>query len=115
MRNALIGLSYAVTMLITLAFLVSLAYVTKQIAHDRALAEAQYQADAMVAALASVPGNGSGALDRAVATVPAGQSGRLAVHLIGGPTVGARHAREADGHRGAGQGRSGARGPPRRG
>ena len=76
MRNALMRLSFAITSMIALAFLVPLAYVTKEIAHDRALAEARYQADAMVAALASVSGNGSGALDRAVATVPAGQSGR---------------------------------------
>ena len=52
----------------------------------------------MVAALAPqhASGNGSGALDRAVATVPAGQSGRLAVHLLGEPTVGTSHAAAAE-------------------
>jgi len=112
MRNALMRLSFAVTTMIALAFLVPLAYVTNQIAHDRALAEAQYQADAMVAALASVSGNGSGALDRAVATVPAGQSGRLAVHLKGEPTVGTSHAAESDVDRAARQGRSATVGAP---
>ncbi|MEV6925249.1 HAMP domain-containing sensor histidine kinase [Dactylosporangium sp. NPDC051485] len=106
MRSALMRLSLAITSMIALAFLVPLAYVTKQIAHDRALAEARYQADAMVAALASVPGNGSGALDRAVATVPAGQSGRLAVHLVGEPTVGTSHALATDVDRAAHQRRS---------
>ncbi|MFC4037013.1 HAMP domain-containing protein [Dactylosporangium siamense] len=106
MRNALMRLSFAITSMIALAFLVPLAYVTKEIAHDRALAEARYQADAMVAALASASGNGSGALDRAVATVPAGQSGRLAVHLVGEPTVGTSHAPAAEVDRAAAQGRS---------
>jgi signal transduction histidine kinase len=106
MRTALMRLSFAITSMIALAFLVPLAYVTKQIAHDRALAEARYQADAMVAALASVPGNGSGSLDRAVATVPAGQSGRLAVHLGGEPTVGTSHALAGDVERAARQRRS---------
>ncbi|MEV0562320.1 HAMP domain-containing sensor histidine kinase [Dactylosporangium sp. NPDC050588] len=106
MRNALMRLSFAITSMIALAFLVPLAYVTKEIAHDRALAEARYQADAMVAALASTSGNGSGALDRAVATVPAGQSGRLAVHLLGEPTVGTSHAAVAEVDRAATQGRS---------
>ncbi|WP_344407081.1 HAMP domain-containing sensor histidine kinase [Dactylosporangium fulvum] len=106
MRSALMRLSFAITSMIALAFLVPLAYVTDQIAHDRALAEARYQADAMVAALASAPGNGSGALDRAVATVPAGQSGRLAVHLLGEPTVGTSHASAGDVELAGRQGRS---------
>ncbi|MET7395743.1 HAMP domain-containing sensor histidine kinase [Dactylosporangium sp. NPDC005572] len=106
MRSALMRLSFAITSMIALAFLVPLGYVTKQIAHDRALAEARYQADAMVAALASVSGNGSGALDRAVATVPAGQSGRLAVHLMGEPTVGTSHASAQDVQLAGLQGRS---------
>ncbi|WP_433203588.1 HAMP domain-containing protein [Dactylosporangium sp. CS-047395] len=106
MRSALMRLSFAITTMIALAFLVPLAYVTKQIAHDRALAEARYQADAMVAALASAPGDQSGALVRAVATVPAGQSGRLAVHLVGEPTVGTSHALPADVDRAVHQRRS---------
>ncbi|WP_426503744.1 HAMP domain-containing protein [Dactylosporangium sp. McL0621] len=106
MRSALMRLSFAITSMIALAFLVPLAYVTKQIAHDRALAEARYQADAMVAALASAPGDQSGSLVRAVATVPAGQSGRLAVHLVGQPTVGTSHALTADVDRAVRQRRS---------
>ena len=35
MRTALMRLSFAITSMIALAFLVPLAYVTKQIAHDR--------------------------------------------------------------------------------
>jgi signal transduction histidine kinase len=106
MRNALMRLSFAITSMIALAFLFPLAYVTKQIAHDRALTEARYQADTIVAALATAPLSGSGALDRAVAMVPAGQSGRLAVHLIGQPTVGTSHAPASDVQRAARQGRS---------
>ncbi|WP_238013489.1 HAMP domain-containing sensor histidine kinase [Dactylosporangium sp. AC04546] len=112
MRSALMRLSFAITSMIALAFLVPLGYVTKQIAHDRALAEARYQADAMVAALASVSGNASGALDRAVATVPAGQSGRLAVHLMGEPTVGTSHASAQDVQLAGLQGRSATVGAP---
>ncbi|MEJ3746812.1 HAMP domain-containing sensor histidine kinase [Actinomycetes bacterium KLBMP 9797] len=94
MRLALSRLALAITSMVALAFLVPLAGLTRQIAHDRALGEARQQAGAIVALL--VVDADPGLLDRAVASTPAGGEGRLAVHLPGGATLGSAHATQAD-------------------
>jgi signal transduction histidine kinase len=94
MRLALNRLAVAITAMVALAFLVPLAGVTRQLAHDRALGDARQQAAAMVTALAvdSRPE----LLARAVASTAAGGAGRLAVHLPGAAPIGVTHAAAAD-------------------
>jgi signal transduction histidine kinase len=94
MRWTLNRLALAITSMVALAFLVPLAVLTRQMAHDRALADARQQASAIVAALAV--DTDPRRLDRAVASTAAGGDGRLAVHLPGNAAIGARRADPAD-------------------
>ena len=89
MRRELNRLALAITSMVALAFLVPLIVATRQIAHDRAIADARQQAAAIVAALA-VDADPQ-LLTSAVASTVAGSAGRLAVHLPGIPPVGASH------------------------
>ena len=90
MRWALNRLAVAITSMVALAFLVPLAGVTRQLAHDRALGDARQQATAIVAALAV--DSSPALLARAVASTTAGNDGRLAVHLPDGVPIGVAHA-----------------------
>jgi signal transduction histidine kinase len=92
MRSALNRLALAITSMVALAFLVPLAGLTRQVAHDRAVADARQQAAAIVAVLAVDLRQ----LDRAVASTAAGGDGRLAVYLPGSPAIGTPHATAAD-------------------
>ncbi|GAB1691217.1 sensor histidine kinase [Krasilnikovia sp. M28-CT-15] len=94
MRWALNRLALAITSMVALAFLVPLAVVTRQLAHDRAFGDARQQASAMVAALAIDAD--PRLLTLAVASTAAGSQRRLAVHLPGMAPIGAAHADPAD-------------------
>ena len=94
MRRELNRLALAITSMVALAFLVPLIVATRQIAHDRAIADARQQAAAIVAALA-VDADPQ-LLTSAVASTVAGSAGRLAVHLPGIAPVGATHVGVAD-------------------
>jgi methyl-accepting chemotaxis protein len=94
MRLALNRLAVAITAMVALAFLVPLAGVTRQLAHDRALGDARQQAAAIVTALAV--DSSPALLARAVASTAAGGEGRLAVHLPGAAPIGVSRAAAAD-------------------
>ncbi|GFJ96361.1 sensor histidine kinase [Phytohabitans rumicis] len=94
MRLTLGRLALAITSMVALAFLVPLAVLTRQIAHDRALGEARQEATAIVVALAV--DTDTRLLDQAVASTAAGSAGRLAVHLPGQAAIGASRAAAAD-------------------
>jgi signal transduction histidine kinase len=94
MRLALNRLAVAITSMVALAFLVPLAGVTRQLAHDRALGEARQQAAAIVVAMAV--DSSPDPLARAVASTAAGGAGHLAVHLPGTAPIGVARAAAAD-------------------
>lgn len=94
MRSALNRLTLAITSMIALAFLVPLAGLTRQIAHDQAIADARQQASAIVVALAV--DTDPGLLGRAVASTAAGSAGHLAVHLPGSDPIGSPHVTAGD-------------------
>ncbi len=94
MRWALNRLALAITSMVALAFLVPLAVVTRQLAHDRAIGDARQQAAAMVAALAV--DEDPHLLTRAVMSTTAGSEGRLAVHLPDVAPVGVVHTTATD-------------------
>lgn len=94
MRLTLARLALAITSMVALAFLVPLAMLTRQVAHDQAVAEARQQAAAVVVALAV--GADPATLEQAVASTAAGSEGRLAVHLPDQAPVGTSRAAAAD-------------------
>lgn len=81
MRWALIRVSLAVTVMVVLAFAVPLGLVVKELARDRAFADAERQAAQIRPALAITTDRDQ--LERAVASSQAGGDGRMAVHLPG--------------------------------
>jgi signal transduction histidine kinase len=89
-RWALNRLALAITSMVALAFLVPLAVVTREIAHDRAISDARQQATSLVTVL-GVDADPS-LLTNAVASTTAGSAGRLAVHLPKVGTIGTTHA-----------------------
>jgi signal transduction histidine kinase len=93
-RRSLALVSAAVTSMVALAFLVPLALMVREIARDRALAEAERQAASLAPALAIT--SDRAAIERAVASTQAGEAGRVAVHLPGRPTIGVSHAHLED-------------------
>ncbi|GII56434.1 two-component sensor histidine kinase [Planotetraspora thailandica] len=93
MRRSLALVALAVTAMVALAFLIPLAVAVKEIAEDRAIADAERQATAMVPAL--VVTDDAESLRRALASTPAGAE-RLAVHLRDGATVGVSRATPAE-------------------
>ncbi|MEN3536090.1 HAMP domain-containing sensor histidine kinase [Microbispora sp. ZYX-F-249] len=93
MRRSLALVAVAVTAMVALAFLIPLAVAVKEIAESRALADAERQAATIVPAL--VVTDDAAALERALASTPAGTS-RLAVHLPDGRTVGRSRVAPAD-------------------
>jgi signal transduction histidine kinase len=94
MRRSLALVSAAVTSMVALAFLVPLALMVKEIARDRALADAERQAASLAPALAISTDRTE--VERAVDSTQAGEAGRVAVHLPGRATIGASHARLED-------------------
>ncbi|GAA4934078.1 HAMP domain-containing protein [Actinoplanes utahensis] len=93
MRWALNRLALAITAMVALAFLVPLAVATRQIAYDRAIAEARQQATSMVTVLGV--NSDPVTLTNAVASTAAGSAGRLAIHLPAEDAIGTTHLAEA--------------------
>ncbi|MFC7530291.1 HAMP domain-containing protein [Actinoplanes sp. GCM10030250] len=89
MRWALNRLALAITSMVALAFLVPLAFATRQIAYDRAISEARQQATAMVTVLGV--DSDLVELTNAVASTAAGSAGQLAVHLPELAPIGTSH------------------------
>ncbi|MET7935003.1 HAMP domain-containing sensor histidine kinase [Streptomyces sp. NPDC005322] len=83
MRWALVKVCLAVTAMVVVAFAVPLGLVVKELARDRAFADAERQAAAMGPALAITTERGR--LQRAVASTQAGGDGRMALHLPDAP------------------------------
>ncbi|MFF7726982.1 sensor histidine kinase [Streptomyces sp. NPDC008001] len=81
MRWALVRVSLAVTVMVVLAFAVPLGLVVKELARDRAFADAERQAAQIRPALAITTDRDQ--LERAVASSQAGGEERLAVHVPG--------------------------------
>lgn len=86
MRRSLAVVSLAVTSMVALAFLIPLALVVRQLAEDRALAEAERQAVALTPVL--VITDESSAVEQALASTQFGGAGKLAVHLANGQVLG---------------------------
>ncbi|MEU1312306.1 HAMP domain-containing sensor histidine kinase [Streptomyces cinnamoneus] len=105
MRWALVKVSLAVTVMVVLAFAVPLGLVVKELARDRAFADAERQAAQIRPALAITTDRDQ--LERAVASSQAGGDGRMAVHVPGsgtphpGTDTGPQDAPDARGPHGA--------------
>ena len=110
MRAALARLALAITSMVALAFLVPLCVTIKEVAADRALADARQQASAVVALLAVTDDRVT--LEQAVAQIEAGGSSQLGVRLPDGSVVGAAHADRAVVDAVARAGSTGVRGVP---
>ncbi|MEV0402909.1 HAMP domain-containing sensor histidine kinase [Actinoallomurus sp. NPDC050550] len=103
MRRSLALVSAAVTSMVALAFLIPLALMVKEIARDRALADAERQAGSLAPALAITTDRTE--LERAVASTQAGAAGRMAIHVPAGspaPNGDAPRKASSAGARGAG-------------
>ncbi|TQS44967.1 sensor histidine kinase [Cryptosporangium phraense] len=94
MRRALALVALATTSMVSLAFVVPLLLVVHQIARDRAITDAQRQANAAVSILAAT--NDLHERERALATVPAWKQDGLAIHIPGQATLGTTRAKPAD-------------------
>ncbi|SHN45433.1 ATP-binding protein [Cryptosporangium aurantiacum] len=94
MRRALALVALATTSMVSLAFVVPLLLVVHQIARDRAITDAQRQADSVVTLLAGT--NVAQSIEDALATVPAWKQDSLAVHLPGQAAIGTTRAKPAD-------------------
>jgi signal transduction histidine kinase len=90
MRWAVARLALAVTSMVALAFLIPLALVAREIARERAMADAHQEAAGIVAVLAV--SDERDVLVRAVAATGAGAAGRLAVYLPDQPPAGTTRA-----------------------
>jgi signal transduction histidine kinase len=88
MRRRLVVLAAANTLMVALAFLVPLALLVRTLARDRALNDAELEAQSLapVLALTQEPTT----LEAAVRATGAGADGRLTIFLPGGDRVGAR-------------------------
>ncbi|GAB3003835.1 HAMP domain-containing sensor histidine kinase [Saccharothrix stipae] len=82
MRKSLALVSLAVTSMVALAFLIPLALVVRQLAEDRAIADAQRLAGALTPVLVITTDPAS------VGQALMSTAGRVAVHLAGGEVVG---------------------------
>ncbi|WP_063750196.1 sensor histidine kinase [Kitasatospora cheerisanensis] len=80
----------AVAAMVALAFLIPLALTVREFARERAFTQAEQQAAAIEPVL--VVTTDQEQLQRALASIPAGQAGRIAVHLPSGVVVGAAHS-----------------------
>jgi signal transduction histidine kinase len=96
--------------MVALAFLVPLGLMVREIARDRALAEAERQAGSLAPALAI--STDRAAIERAVDSTQAGEAGRIAVHLPGRATIGTSHAHLEDLQNAMVRGRSFSAGAP---
>lgn len=94
MRRALALVALATTSMVSLAFVVPLLLVVHEIARDRAITDAQRQADAAVSVLAATKEQHG--IETALGTIPAWKEDGLAIHLPGQPTIGTPRAKPSD-------------------
>ncbi len=80
----------ATTAMVSLAFVIPLLLVIHQVAHERAIADAERRADALVAVLAVT--RDPDAINKEALRGSPGEGDRVAVHLPGGQTVGTTRA-----------------------
>ncbi|GAA3392148.1 ATP-binding protein [Cryptosporangium minutisporangium] len=95
MRRALALVALATTSMVSLAFVVPLLLVVHQIARDRAITDAQRQADAVVSVLTAT--TVSQDIENALVTIPAWKQDGLAIHLPSqSEPIGTARAKPAD-------------------
>ena len=87
MKRRLVGVFLAVTVMVTLAFVVPLALLVRDLARDRALTAAELEAQSLAPVLALT--SDAAALQPAVEATRAGAEGRLTVFLADGRMFGA--------------------------
>jgi signal transduction histidine kinase len=92
-RTALALVSVAVTSMVTIAFLVPLAVIVRDVARDRAFTSAQLAGAAIEPVLAVTTDRAT--LERAIVSTPAGAAGQLAVYLTAAPVAGRGSAQQA--------------------
>ncbi|NKE55679.1 HAMP domain-containing protein [Lentzea sp. PSKA42] len=90
MRRSLVLVALAATSLVALAFLIPLAIVVKEAAYDRAINEAQKQANALTPALV-IADKKAPVIRQAIMSTSYGAQQRLAVHFNGPTTIGTSH------------------------
>jgi signal transduction histidine kinase len=90
MRRTLALVAAAASSMIALAFVIPLALAVRQVAHDRAIHDAERQATALAPVLELT--SDSQDVQRAVDSIPAGKDGLIAVHLPDGQVVGKQRA-----------------------
>ncbi|MCW2936301.1 MAG: histidine kinase [Actinomycetia bacterium] len=84
-RTALALVSAAVTSMVAIAFLIPLAVIVRDVARDRAFTAAQLAGAAIEPVLAVTTDRA--ALERAIASTPAGAAGQVAVFLTAAPSA----------------------------
>lgn len=84
----------AATSMVALAFVIPLGLLAKQIAHDRALSDAQHDAAAAIVAIAAADSRST--LISALRSLPVSVEERLAVHLPDEMSIGVPRASPAD-------------------
>ncbi|MBI1759123.1 MAG: HAMP domain-containing histidine kinase [Actinobacteria bacterium] len=94
MRRTLALVTAAVTSMVAISFVVPLALAVRQVAHDRALRDAERQATALAPVLEIA--SSKEAIERAINALPAGRDGRMAVHRAGDTAIGHARARPED-------------------
>jgi signal transduction histidine kinase len=104
MRRTLALVAAAASSMIALAFVIPLALAVKQVAHDRALHDAERQATALAPVLELTSDQRD--LQRAIESIPAGRDGLIAVYLPDGTSIGQSLAREEEVRQAAMQGKA---------
>ncbi|MFG1926628.1 ATP-binding protein [Cryptosporangium sp. NPDC048952] len=96
MRRALALVALATTAMVSLAFVVPLLLVVHQIARERAISDAQRQANQAVSLLAAT--NDVKVIEDAISTIPAYNQDGLAIYLPNGqtPVIGTTRAKPTD-------------------
>lgn len=94
MRRTFALVTAAVTSMVALAFVIPLALAVRQVAHDRALHDAERQAAALAPVLELATDHGE--IAKGVAALPAGRLDRIAVHLSDGTVIGQTRGRPED-------------------
>jgi signal transduction histidine kinase len=93
-RTTLALVSVAVTSMVTIAFLIPLAVIVRDVARDRAFTSAQLAGAAIEPVLAVTTDRAT--LERAIVSTPAGAAGQLAVYLTAAaPAAGRESAHQA--------------------
>jgi signal transduction histidine kinase len=90
LRAALARVNIAVTSILVLAFLAPLALVVTRFADDHAMADAEQQADVVIAALAAT--TNPDAVRQAIVKAMGDRASRIGVHGLASGFIGTRHA-----------------------